>query len=84
MEDAGKNPKWNEKVDIKLNFSESVTVTVFDEDIMMDDFVGEETFTVKELCSLGEGRSRWLNLNFQGKKSAEVLMSGHWIPQAET
>jgi len=52
-----------------LNFTDSLTVTIFDEDIMMDDFVGEGEFGVSELC---RGVPTWYDLNFEGKKSAEV------------
>ena len=41
MEDAGKRPIWNQLLEIPTRINEQVKVTVYDEDIMMDDFVGD-------------------------------------------
>jgi hypothetical protein len=41
LEDAGKRPIWNQLLEIPTRINEQVKVTVYDEDIMMDDFVGD-------------------------------------------
>ncbi len=58
-----------------------VKITCYDEDVMMDDFVGEEEFSVSELCSMGAGFKKWYTLKFEGKKSAEISLSAMWVPK---
>lgn len=48
LDDGGKNPKWNEIIEIPItNSPDEVTfkITCFDEDIMMNDFVGQQVFS---------------------------------------
>ena len=47
---------------------------------MMDDFVGESSFPVHEVCALGPDKPRWFKLQYKGKSAAEILMSAQWIP----
>jgi Ca2+-dependent lipid-binding protein len=52
LEDAGKKPKWEETLEIPIESLEEdrIKITCYDEDVMMDDFVGEEEFSVSDLC----------------------------------
>jgi len=46
IEDAGKAPAWNETIDIPVSSVNNAKfmITCFDEDVMMDDFVGQKLF----------------------------------------
>jgi Ca2+-dependent lipid-binding protein len=79
LQDAGKAPKWNQLLEIPTRITDQVKVTVYDEDIMMDDFVGECMLSVEEVCAMGESKPRWFDLQYEGKKSAEIMLSGHWV-----
>jgi len=46
--------------------------TVYDEDYMIDDFVGQRKFTVAELTN--NPNQQWYDLYFEGTKSAEILL----------
>ena len=84
LQDAGKSPKWNQLLEIPTRITEQVKVTVYDEDIMMDDFVGECMLSVKEVCAMGDSKPRWFDLNYEGKKSAEIMLSGHWAQKTSS
>lgn len=46
----------------------------YDEDIMVDDLVGEETFTVSELCQARKYNAQWFQINYQGESAGEIYM----------
>ncbi len=49
IQDGGKTPIWNEKLQIPYNtINDSIVMTCYDEDIMMDDFVGEAEYKVSD------------------------------------
>lgn len=48
MDNAGKNPKWNETIAIPVSGEdETLKITCFDEDLILDAHVGEMDFKVK-------------------------------------
>ena len=54
LDDAGKNPKWDEDVTFEVKDQNAeVHFKVFDEDTGSDDIVGEGTCTLAELCAKG-------------------------------
>ncbi len=45
--DAGKSPKWNQTLQIPIvSKKDLLLITCYDEDVMMDDFVGQRKFTI--------------------------------------
>ena len=56
-------------LEIPTRITERAKVTVYDEDIMMDDFVGDCMLSVEEMCAMGESKPRWFDLQYEGKKS---------------
>lgn len=82
LQDAGKTPKWNQKIEIPGKLSDSLKLTVYDEDIMTNDLVGEITQTIEQLQQHGD-KPRWFNFFYQNKVSAEIMFSGKWFPQGE-
>jgi hypothetical protein len=51
---------------------------------MMDDFVGQVSISVKEICSLTESGQHWITFNYRGMKAAEVQIAGHFLPDSST
>jgi Ca2+-dependent lipid-binding protein len=47
LNDAGKNPSWDEIIDIPIASLKDTNfkITCYDEDIMMNDFVGQHIFS---------------------------------------
>lgn len=77
LEDAGKNPKWNEILEIPINNTIDETtfkITCYDEDVIMDDFVGQHIFSASELLKNG-GTPTWYDLKFEKKNSAQIMLS---------
>lgn len=66
--DAGKNPKWNEAIEIPIaSLKETnLKITCYDEDIMMNDFVGQQIFSTSELLINGLTPT-WYDLKFENK-----------------
>lgn len=63
-------------MDIPLNKVEhgnesQVRIIVYDEDLMMDDFVAEAKF---KLAKLLDFKQEWVPLYYHGKKAAEILL----------
>jgi len=47
MNEAGKNPVWNENFDIPIqSMGDFLEISIFDEDNLTNDFVGSNQFTV--------------------------------------
>jgi Ca2+-dependent lipid-binding protein len=55
LNDAGKNPNWDETIEIPLASLKdtNLKITCYDEDIMMNDFVGQHIFSASELLING-------------------------------
>ena len=50
MDGAGKTPKWETTFSIKVyNDQEIIKFSVFDEDVMKNDTVGEETYKIHQI-----------------------------------
>ncbi len=51
--DAGKKPKWEEVLEVNgiESIEDTVKLTCYDEDLMMDECVGEAEFKIAELIS---------------------------------
>lgn len=55
-QEGGVNPKWDEKLEISLeSLTDKITISVFDEDTMTSDLVGESTLSVGRLTSVDFG-----------------------------
>lgn len=53
IEKGGKTPIWNETFEVPIDtLEDTIKVRCFDEDLLMDDFVGEKEYTIRELCPL--------------------------------
>ena len=55
LDDAGKNPKWDQIIEIPIVSVQDTVfkITCYDEDIMMNDFVGQHIFSASELLNNG-------------------------------
>ncbi|TNV82162.1 hypothetical protein FGO68_gene4454 [Halteria grandinella] len=73
---GGKTPVWNETFEIAIDGpGDKITIKCYDEDLIMDDFVGEGQFNARALCPIEEGiHKEWYLLKYEGKKAAEVLI----------
>lgn len=78
IDEGGRHPVWNETFTLPVNSQEDVIlVKCFDEDVIMDDFVGEGTFTVEHLVNTtapATPHMSWYELTYKGKKSAEIRL----------
>ena len=71
IKDGGMHIVWNESFDIALESEDDdLKFTCFDEDLIMDDCVGEATFKASELINV----NKWITLEFKHKKAAEILI----------
>jgi len=74
MDDAGRNPKWNETISFPVSGEEDILkITCFDEDLILDAHVGQADFKVKQL--LGD-KPFWIKLDFKSEVAAEILIKG--------
>ena len=80
MVDVGKNPRWNEIIEIPIASLKDTNflITCFDEDLTMDDFVGQHIFSATELLVNGVSPT-WYDLEFEKKLSAEIMLSCEFI-----
>ena len=75
-EKGGKEPQWNEVLDIPIvKVEDTVTVSCFDEDMTNDDLICEGIFRLKDL--LTNGKERWIKLDYKSKLAGEVLLEGN-------
>jgi Ca2+-dependent lipid-binding protein len=48
IQEGGKTPVWNEVFEIAIDsLQDKIKIRCFDEDLIMDDFVGEAEFTAR-------------------------------------
>jgi hypothetical protein len=47
---------------------------------MSNDLIGELSVPISQLCSMHE---EWLNLDYKGKKAAEIMISCNYTPPKE-
>ena len=80
LNDAGKNPSWDEILEIPIASLKDTKfkITCYDEDIMMNDFVGQHVFSASELLANG-ATPTWYDLEFENKQSAEIMLSCEFI-----
>lgn len=68
IKEGGRKPIWNEIICIPLDtMSDEILVRCFDEDILMDDFVGEEKFEAFEFLKQEDPTSlfkNWFTLKY--------------------
>ena len=81
IDDAGKNPVWNDTLTIPIEGREaaryeSVNITCYDEDLIMDSHVGSGDFTVRELLCK---EPKWINLMYRGQKAAEIYIKAKLV-----
>jgi Ca2+-dependent lipid-binding protein len=74
---GGKTPVWNETFDIPIDgLNDKIKIKCYDEDLIMDDFVGEGEYSASTLCPLDNGavHKDWFVLKYDSKKAAEILL----------
>ena len=76
LHDAGKNPIWDDIIEIPIASLKdtNLKITCYDEDIMMNDFVGQHVFSAADLLKNGMTPT-WYDLEFENKQSAEIMLS---------
>lgn len=73
---------WNETLEIPIeSLEERVKLICYDEDMIMDEAVGEEIFTFKEVLDKSAGGC--IQLKHKGKLAAELFFSAKFIKAAE-
>ena len=71
IDEGGKHPVWNQTLEVPIDsIDENVEVRCYDEDVMMDDFVGSTSFPVRDML----GKKQWYVLHYEGKNAAEILI----------
>ena len=82
LDGAGKTPNWETTFSIKVcNDQENIKFSVFDEDVMKNDTVGEETYTIKDIMKEGEEYDNWMPIKYKGKQSGQVHIKTRWFPE---
>ncbi|TNV82543.1 hypothetical protein FGO68_gene12267 [Halteria grandinella] len=73
-QDAGRFPVWNETVEIPLKSVENdqIKLILYDEDYIMDSYVGADTFSIAQLVEKGD--FHWQALRYKGSVAAEILI----------
>ena len=82
LDEAGTSPVWNEVFSLELESPDDfILIQCLDEDIVIDDFIGEATFTASQLCTdHGTGpKKEWYELLYKQKKSADIQLEGRMI-----
>eukprot|EP00345_Euplotes_harpa_P009808 CAMPEP_0168354706 /NCGR_PEP_ID=MMETSP0213-20121227/24068_1 /TAXON_ID=151035 /ORGANISM="Euplotes harpa, Strain FSP1.4" /LENGTH=164 /DNA_ID=CAMNT_0008366683 /DNA_START=13 /DNA_END=504 /DNA_ORIENTATION=- len=69
---GGKNPSWTDCLNIKCTDT-TLTITVWDEDVGSDDFVGCGTVDVSSVVASG-GYKDWIKIYHKGKEAGEVYL----------
>ena len=72
---AGKNPHWMEHIEIPVdNWDDEVRMICFDEDFLMNDCIGEATYSVGRICEKVD-EVQTFPLMYKRKKAAEILIT---------
>jgi Ca2+-dependent lipid-binding protein len=76
LQDVGKAPKWNHTLEVPIEgFDETLTIAVYDEDVINDSLVGEDKLHAEKLIGPTPGSPQILPIYFKGKKGGEVTIS---------
>lgn len=96
LNDAGKQPKWNQDftIDIVDKDIAEITFNVLDEDPGRDDAIGSTTLKVDDLCAArgaltseanneeaDDGLSSY-TIDFNGKEAGKIFLSAMWTPSS--
>ena len=82
VEDGHKNPLWNETFEIAIeSLQDELKISCYDQDSLSNDLIGELSVPLSKLCSVNE---QWLNLDYKGKKAAEIMISSNYTPPKES
>jgi hypothetical protein len=69
---GGKNPSWTDALSLKVK-DDTMTITVWDEDIGKDDFVGSTALDLNKISSSG-GLKDWITIYHKGKEAGQVYL----------
>ena len=79
-EDAGKNPKWNQSIDVILKSKDDqLRLAVYDEDVIEDELIGEENFQASQFLVIKNKVNNTFQINFKGKKAGEVTLTASLV-----
>ena len=82
QEEAGKEPVWNETVDLDVKYiGDDIKIWVMDENVTDSDIVGEASVKLSALCVNG-GLDDWWTITYKGKKAGSLHLKGDWKPSA--
>lgn len=77
--DGGMNPQWNDTLELpKVSKNDSLSIICYDEDLVMEEYIGKATFKVKDLIDCKQ--RTWMPLIYKGKKAAEILIETKFFP----
>lgn len=80
LTDAGRHPQWDETLTIIINSPEDeITITCYDEDMMLNDIVGTVTLKAKSLCTVFPTTQK-LDLFFDDEKGCELFIETKYTP----
>lgn len=69
---GGKNPSWSDALTVKAN-DDTLTITVWDEDVGSDDFIGSAAIDVSKI-QYGGGLRDWVSIYHKGKEAGQVYL----------
>jgi Ca2+-dependent lipid-binding protein len=82
-DEAGKFPKWNEEFQFAILSTETDTVNLlcYDEDIIIDDFIGLATLNIANLSqNVSDWHAEWIDIFKKNKKTGEILIETKYEP----
>jgi Ca2+-dependent lipid-binding protein len=75
LHEAGKNPHWMEHIEIPVDsWDDEVRMICFDEDFLMNDCIGEATYSVGRICEKVD-EVQTFPLMYKRRKAAEILIT---------
>jgi Ca2+-dependent lipid-binding protein len=81
LDEAGKTPKWENQIfefDI-VDLSDQIDMAIMDEDVTIDDNVGETIMGVGDLIVKG-GVNTWFEIYYKKKSAGSVHLATTWVP----
>ena len=58
--------------------NDKIRIVCMDEDLLIDDLVGETTLTLSQIIS-GDDNRQWIELMYKGKRAAEISMEAKLV-----
>ena len=76
---GGKLPTWNHEFQIKVGgLNDDIKISVMDEDVSSDDFVGMAMLKLSSLCINGGVRD-WFPITYKEKSAGQILLQTKYV-----